>query len=212
MSNAALAANRRGRIIRGLPADNHSLQALEPARRPGDPETQREAEEGYTAGFATGYQDGMAEAASVIETESRELRARLDRALRAMSAAAAGLASRQATDLVGLEDALAGAAIDLAQVIIGRELELAKSPGADALARALALAPPTQAAIVHLHPGDLCDLDPETVAAGRDLTLVADPAVEPGGCVATVGDARIDAQLSPALARVRAALCPEAQP
>ncbi len=44
------------------------------------------------------------------------------------------------------------------------------------------------------------------LGAGRDLTLVADPGVEPGGCILAVGDSRIDAQLGPALDRVRAAL------
>jgi flagellar assembly protein FliH len=191
--------------VRGLPADNHSLQALEPARRAGD-DGRSEAEVGYTAGFAAGYQDGLAEAAVAIEAETQQLRARLDRAMRAMSAAATELAARQATDIAGVEDALAAAAVELAEAILGRELELAKTPGIDALARALALVPPAQAAVAHMNPADLCDLDPGMLGAGRDLTLVADPGVEPGGCILAVGDSRIDAQLGPALDRVRAAL------
>ena len=38
------------------------------------------------------------------------------------------------------------------------------------------------------------------------MTVIADPAVEPGGCILEVGDSRIDAQLGSALDRVRAAL------
>ena len=203
-----MTSGRRGRVLRGLPADNHALQVLEPARRPGD---LSEAEAGYTAGFAAGYQDGMAEALAVVEAETQQMRARLDRALRAMSAAATELAARQATDIARIEDSLAAAAVDLAEAILGRELELAKSPGVDALARALALVPPAQAAIARMNPTDLSDLDPGPLAVGRDLTLVADPSVEPGGCVLTVGDSCIDAQLGPALDRVRAALSPETQ-
>ena len=41
----------------------------------------------------------------------------------------------------GLEDALARAAVDLAAAVVGRELQLSASPGADALARALAPGP-----------------------------------------------------------------------
>lgn len=203
MNNTSL--DRRGRVLRGVTPEGHPLQALEPAQVGSDyPRSQAEA--GYTAGFGAGYRDGMAEAAITVAAETAELRGRLDRAFRAMSASAAELAVRQATDLAACEDGLAAAALDLAEAIIGRELEVAKWPGADALARALALVPPARSAAAHLHPADLCDLDPDMVAAGRDLTLVADPSVEPGGCVVVVGDSRIDAQLGPALARVRAAL------
>jgi flagellar assembly protein FliH len=207
LSNASLTTGRRARVLRGQAADSHALQTLEPARSPG--EARREAEEGYTAGFAAGYQDGMNEAVAAVESEAKELRGRLDRAFRAMSTAAAELGARQATDMAAIEDTVAAAALQLAEAIIGRELEVAKHPGADAIARALAFAPPAQAAVAHLHPEDLCDLDPELVARGRDLTIVPDPGVEPGGCILAVGDSRIDAQIGPALARVRDALFPE---
>jgi flagellar assembly protein FliH len=98
-------------------------------------------------------------------------------------------------------------AVDLAAAIVGRELEVSASPGADALARAMALVPAGSAAVARLHPSDVAVLGdgPYGDAAGK-LTVIADPAVEEGGCVLEVGDCRIDAQLGPALDRVRAAL------
>ena len=109
-----------------------------------------------------------------------------------------------------MEDALARAAVDLASAIIGRELEVSVSPGADALARALALVPAGCTAVARLHPSDAASLEatPLPDAPGA-LTVIADPAVEPGGCILEVGDSRIDAQLGPALDRVRAALLGE---
>jgi flagellar biosynthesis/type III secretory pathway protein FliH len=41
---------------------------------------------------------------------------------------------------------------------------------------------------------------------GREVHVVADPSVEPAGCVVECDATRVDAQLSPALARVREVL------
>jgi len=112
--------------------------------------------------------------------------------------------------------------VDLASAIIGRELAVAVSPGADALARALALVPAGSVAVARLNPADAAILaEPGAEAAGpaagagfgggltgtpATVTIIADPAVEPGGCILEVGDSRIDAQLGSALDRVRTAL------
>src|SRR5436190_815966 len=62
-------------------------------------------------------------------------------------------------------------------------------------------------------PGPAAEVDPALVASLGDVsgavTVIADPAVEPGGCILEVGDSRIDAQLGSALDRVRAALMGE---
>jgi flagellar assembly protein FliH len=57
-------------------------------------------------------------------------------------------------------------------------------------------------AVARLHPSDAAVL----AEAEAGVTIIADPAVEPGGCILEVGESRIDAQLGPALDRVRAAL------
>src|SRR5437773_1636371 len=93
-------------------------------------------------------------------------------------------------------------AVDLAAAVVGRELQLSASPGSDALARALALVPAGCAAVARLHPDDVASVGDLSGA----VTVIADPAVEPGGCILEVGDSRIDAQLGSALDRVRAAL------
>jgi flagellar assembly protein FliH len=106
------------------------------------------------------------------------------------------------------EVAAVDAALALAEAILGRELAVATDPGRDAIVRALAVAPVgPDGVVVRLHPldrdrlGDLHDL-----ALGREVTVVADATVAPGGCAATVGATDIDASVAAALARVRLVL------
>ena len=205
-SNSGLAAGPRGRVLRGLSFDRavspldaelpRPPAAVDPAVAAG--EEQRGYDDGYRAGIAEGLTAGRA----AMAAESVAASARLEELLRSLAAAAEELRRRQALDLAGLEDALARAAVDLASAIIGRELEVSVSPGADALARALALVPAGSVAVARLHPADAAILaDPP-----GGLTLIPDPAVEPGGCILEVGHSRIDAQLGSALDRVRASL------
>ena len=202
-----MSSSSRARVLRGVSFER-AFSPLE-TELPGpavaiDPaEERRGYEEGYAAGMAEGLAAGRAAAAA----ESVAALSRLESVCRSLAAAAEELRRRQALELAGLEDALARAAVDLASAIIGRELEVSASPGADALARALALVPAGCTAVAWLHPSDANSL--EAAPLGPDpgaLTLIADPAVEPGGCILEVGDSRIDAQLGPALDRVRAAL------
>jgi flagellar assembly protein FliH len=196
----------RARVLRGLnftrgasPLDAElpgPLAAVDPAAAA--LEERRGYDDGYQVGLAEGLDAGRAAAAA----ESAAVVARLEALGRALAEAADDLRRRQGLELAGLEDALARTAVDLAAAVVGRELQVATSPGADALARALALVPAGATAVARLHPADA-----DTV--GRlpgAVTVIADPAVEPGGCILEVGDSRIDAQLGSALDRVRSAL------
>lgn len=205
-SNSGLAAGPRGRVLRGLTFDR-AVSPLD-AELPGpsvavDPAVAAaEEQRGYDDGYRAGIAEGLAAGRAAMAAESVAASARLEELFRSLAAAAEELRRRQALDLAGLEDALARAAVDLASAIIGRELEVSVSPGADALARALALVPAGSVAVARLHPADAAILaDPP-----GGLTLIPDPAVEPGGCILEVGHSRIDAQLGSALDRVRALL------
>jgi flagellar assembly protein FliH len=166
---------------------------------------------GYDAGYQAGLAEGLAAGRAAAAAEAAAATARVATLGQALAAAAEDLRCRQALELTGLEDALARAAVDLAAAIIGRELEIAASPGADALARALALVPAGSTAVARLHPADAAHLDGGDAAAPAGgapnaVTIIPDPAIEPGGCILEVGDSRIDAQIGPALDRVRSAL------
>lgn len=205
---------RRTRVLRGVAAAH--LQPLPEiggltaaGRRAVDPAVVAEAQAtGYTAGYEVGrtdgYEAGRLEALAEAAGSSAAFAQAAAAALAALSGAATALQEREARSLAEVEDGVLSAAFDLATALLGRELELAANPGRDALARALTAAPDAGAVIARLHPEDLATLgDHADLTPGRDVTLVADPAVERGGCVLDIGESRIDAQLSTALLRVK---------
>jgi flagellar assembly protein FliH len=188
-----------------------------------------EERRGYDDGYRAGMAEGLAAGRAAMAAESVAVTARLEALASALGDAGDDLRRRQALELTDLEDTLARTAVDLASAIIGRELQISASPGADALARALALVPAGSMAVARLHPADAAVLAEAEAGAATgavagsgagaggylvargsgtpaSVTIIADPAVEPGGCILEVGESRIDAQLGPALDRVRAAL------
>ena len=203
----------RSRVIRGAATGQLSLRTVPftedlAGGRPMlgvDPAVVEAAiEDGRRAGYEAGFASGLAAAAqSAAEGEARRS-AEVGRAVSALMEAAVALRLRQSEELAVAEDEITAAAFEIAGAVLDRELAVAVSPGADAIARALSLAPEGDT-VVRLHPADVETLgDIET--GGRDVVVVADPSVEPGGCIVEVGACRIDAQLSTALDRVRKAL------
>jgi flagellar assembly protein FliH len=226
-SSSSAPAPARSRIIRGasFPHRVSPLEAEIPLpTAPVDPVVAAaEERRGYDHGYRSGMAEGLAAGRAAMAAESLAATARLDSLARALGDAADDLRRRQALELTELEDILARTAVDLASAIIGRELQVSASPGADALARALALVPAGSMAVARLHPADAAVLAEAEAGAATgavaggypaapgsgtpaSVTIIADPAVEPGGCILEVGESRIDAQLGPALDRVRAAL------
>lgn len=219
MSSSTDARGRRVCVVRDAPV--HAFTALEDldgrgdAAWPGvDPDALADAvARGYADGHARGLADGLAAgeaaAAEAARRQRADATAAVDAALDALAAATTEVLAGRDDTVTGLERALAGAAFELAEALLGRELELASSPGRDALTRALRLAEGTEAVVVRMHPDDVATLgDHADLAPGRDVTVVADPTVERHGCLVQVGDGCVDAQLGPALARVREVLAP----
>jgi flagellar assembly protein FliH len=158
-------------------------------------------------GFATGYAEGLDKAQHAADAAHAEAERRIRQACAALLTAAGALAERQAIGLSDMEDEIAEIAFELATALVGHELAAAEAPGRDAVARAISLAPAKAAITVRLHPDDVAVIgDPDQLAPGRDLTIIPDPRVEPGGCIADAGGSHIDAQLSTATERVRQAL------
>lgn len=178
-------------------------------------EARAEAEAvGYAAGWAQGRREARAGAEAEAERVAAEAAAvaemhrhRIDRALRAIAAAADSLEHRVVPTAHDIEDQLVATAFELAEAVLGRELRTATEPGREALARALALAPSSSPVTVRLNPADRLTIgETELVMDGRTVSLVDDPSLQPGDALAVCDATTIDARLGPALDRVREAL------
>lgn len=168
--------------------------------KPGAADAEHDA--GYAAGYAAGQDTARAEAAS----EAGRAHARLEQALGALGQAshAAVLACAERQDQ--LEHSVTAFAFELVETLVGRELALSTNPGRDAVARALAADRSDAPATVRVHPDDaaaLSDLDADALRGTRELHIVVDASVDPGGALVEIGEATIDSQISSAVQRVR---------
>lgn len=164
-------------------------------------------------GYVAGYQAGLDAAARDVEREIAEHRtaaARLSAAAAALESAARDLVARDAITLDELAEEAFGIGVELAVAIVGRELRATDEPVREAIRRALSLLPERGTPVVRVHPDDLATateaVDAELLVWHGDATILPDHGVEPGGCVVEVGDCRIDAQISPAIDRLRSVL------
>lgn len=152
-------------------------------------------------GYEEGYQAALEEVAA---GEAAGRAAQLRRVADALVAAAdAVTASRVEAVQVASAEA-AELAVELAEALIQYEIE-GGNHLADALRRALALAPAEEAVMeLRINPADaIAEDEIRGLAPGIALSIVGDPGVEVGGCILTAGPCRIDAQIGPAVARAR---------
>ena|SRR5438067_5447234 len=214
--SSSSSATTRSRVLRGSAASTVRRAAIDDVLVDGgtpfaglDREwRQRAFHEGREAGYEAGYRAGMEAAAASVEAATAERTTALRHAMGALSEAVRALDARQVAALEHVEHEVVAAAFELATALLGRELELAGDPGADALARAMALVPDHGEVVARLHPTDAETFQrADRRAPGREpFTIVADPAVERGGCIVEVGSTQIDTQLGPAIERVREVL------
>lgn len=159
------------------------------------------------AAIAQGYQDGLLRAKAEVEAAMDDSNKRVQRALAALCDAVETFDQRQTVALADVDDAIAMGALAIASAVLQRELNTMSDPGAEAIIRAIALAPNRGEVIARLHPEDAQTLNMDSVSTGsRTVRVVADPKVEPGGCIVDAGELRVDAQISSALDNVRTAL------
>ena len=175
-------------------------------------------EEARREGWAAGHAEGVSAAGEVVAAAERaaevrlaEAQARWERRLAtataALGAAAAQLEATAAPVAEELRESVLEAVVTLVGDMLGRELLMATAPGLDALRRALTLCPSDVPIVVRLHPDDLAEVPRDELhALPTSISVVGDPEVERAGAIATAGTTRVDAQLTTALARVRAVL------
>lgn len=191
--------------------DPHLQEVVATARRQA---VEQGAAEGHRAGYAAGMALAAAEAAVAAEHAAQDAAAdqarrtsQLRNATALLATAAEEFRQRDATALAEIEGVVADLALGIARAVLDRELLVTENPGRDAITRALSLAPRDCPATLRLHPRDAADVgDLEALGAGRHLVVVADPTIEPGGCVVDAAGRQVDTQIGPALKRVAAVL------
>lgn len=164
--------------------------------------------EGLAAGRADGFAEGHAEgiATGRAEAEAVALQ-RLATAIDGLALAAEATSRRDAVALADIEESVVDLAVGLAAAIIEREVRSIDGTTTDAVRRALRLAPERGGMVVRLHPDEVAGLaDVADLAPGRDLEVVADPSIRPGGCLVENDTTQVDARVETALARARAVL------
>lgn len=177
-----------------------------------EPEDLKAWAAGHAAGFAAGLRDAAKQAAAEqarLEAEFLAVRleaeARADRAVAVLSTAAGALNARTLPVLEDIEESLAQAALELAEAVIGYELETGENRVRSVVARALNPQTPPSVHTVRMNPDDLAMLNPD-VQAQPDVAFVADPSLAPGDAIGEYPDGFLDARLAAALARVRSVL------
>ena len=199
----------RGAVVRPFRPAPLTMEDLTPLR-PSAPRSSNDVDSACDEAFRRGYEAGRAAAAEEAEVARGGLTAGLERALVALSQAGARIDAARAEAMAVAEEEIAAFAFEVDEAVLRSELALSDDPGREAVARALSLVPAEADVTVRLHPDDAATLDSLGGLGadddGRRVTIVADPEVEPGGCIADTGACRIDAQLGAALERVRKVL------
>ena len=173
--------------------------------------------EAQSAGYAAGWAEGRRaaelaarEAREAFAAESAAIAAAQEqvarRVLGALAAAVDRFEQRAIPSVEDMQAQLVDAAFALAESIVGRELATAEDPGRDAIARALAFCPPGRSAVARLHPMDAATLPGTAVVEGRDVVVVADPAIAPGDAIVECEASTIESRLDAAMERARQAL------
>ena len=170
---------------------------------------------GHAAGYAAGLRAAAADTEMLRhrlkeqhEDEMRRGQERLNRSLSALNSAVFSLEGRTVALITDVQDALAAAAVDLAEALLGRELASGDTSARSALARALEGVDTDLVQRVRLHPVDLASLDEDTLRRAR-VEFVGDAGLRRGDAVTEFPDGYLDASLASAVERARTALLGE---
>jgi len=200
------------RILRSVPDRQahdiqiDSLEALPYSMdgRPVTAELRAAKDAGFRKGWETGWRDGHDHGR---DEAFQEFTAALAPTMAAIAHVRDQLAAADRVSADELAGQLVEFAMTVAEAVIGRELQISSNGALDSLRRALTMIPERGEIVARLHPDDVTIIDSvEHLVPGRVVTIAPDPTVERGGAVVQVGRCHIDAQIGPALERVREAL------
>lgn len=155
------------------------------------------AEELLSEAYQSGFDEGVAAAEAAIRTQIVATLEALERSARDLAVAKAAWEEVGPGQTVGI-------ALEIAEMVLMREVATASDPGRDAIVRCLTEVTATESAVLRLNPADLAALGTfDDLLVDRSFELVPDPAVASGDAVADTTTGSVDARLRGALGRVR---------
>ena len=167
---------------------------------------------GHAAGYAAGLRaaaDDTAALRAQLQADHDRLeqlhRAELDHAVAVLTTATRALNAVALPVVADSEKVLVASALDLAEAIIGHELDDQDASARAALARATAQPINSVSPLVRMNPDDLALLADELLAH-REVTFVPDPQLHCGDAIAEFPDGFLDARIGTALERAKRAL------
>ena len=171
-------------------------------------------EDAKAQGYEEGYAQGMAEAAANAAALEDQYTMRANSAIQALLRAKDGVDDYQSRQLDEIAAQVCEAAYQIAEAIVVDTIGHDREPVIAAVRRAFQVAPKSRHADIYLNPldaealgvGEAPNSEIVVAASGRAITIIADPTVEVGGAVVTIGATTIDAQISKAMDRVRRVL------
>lgn len=188
---------RSGRDRRGI-----GLRDQDVPEEPPEPGYDDGVRDGLAQGFAQGLEQARRESAEAQRAQREAVAARAD-------ALVASLVTQLAALQQSLADEVTGLAVEIARSAVGATLRLRAEIVAPAVADALAaLVDEHGRPVLRVNPEDATLLGEhlEPLLAARGATLVPDPTVSPGGCVAETARASVDATIQTRWRRALAAI------
>ncbi|MEM9131540.1 MAG: FliH/SctL family protein [Actinomycetota bacterium] len=155
-------------------------------------ESQAQARE---EGWQEGRRLGLHEARVESQRQAEALAVHVDRVLERVQSSLDEMEESLVTKAVEV-------ALEVAALILDREVAAATEPGLDAIRRCLAIAPDATDLVARVHPDDAAQLGEVMAVAGRQVTVVADPGLAVGDAVVQADDSVIDGRMSESLRRV----------
>lgn len=156
---------------------------------------QAAANDGYMAGHAQGYEAGILQSAQDAQENARLLATSFERLMAELQLAVDDVARRVAAQSGAM-------AVELASLVLDRELELSDDPGMEAIARCAAVAPACEELKARVHPDTVALIGRTLDLAGVRVQVVADPTLQRGDAIVQADDSIVDGRIATALARV----------
>ncbi len=166
--------------------------------------------EAIRQGYELGYAEGLAKAAREALAARAEAEKRAQTAFSALTSAVFSVQEADNALRAEISTTVPKLVFALLEQLLARESELATNPGREAIIRAIGLDDGIQPVVIRMNPADIETVGEITdMSLGRDICIVADSSVEPGGALAEIGRSTVDAQLGSALDRVKRVLLGE---